>query len=73
MKKLGLISLALFTFTVILTSCTKDYQCECTYKNEISQSQTLVWDIEDQTQKDAKEACETFTNAGWTEVNCVLK
>lgn len=73
MKKFSFISLGLFSFALILSSCTKDYECECTYKNEISETKTLVWDIKDQTQKDAKDACENFTNAGWTEVNCVLK
>lgn len=73
MKNLKLTYLLIFVFSLALFSCTKDFQCECTYKNEIMESKTLVWDITDQTQADAQEACENFSNPAWTQVNCKLK
>lgn len=73
MKKLSLIILSLLATLMIIPSCKKDFTCYCTYKDVIGEPGTLTWEIEDARKKDAKDTCETYTFAGWSEIECTLE
>lgn len=53
--------------TFVLTSCRKDWTCECT-AGSISVRNT----IKDKKKKDAKDECETSGNAGIISYECKL-
>lgn len=65
MKKLFLITIV---GAFALTSCKKDWTCECT-AGALSVSNT----IKDKSKKDAKKDCETSGNAGLVSYECKLK
>ena len=73
MKKLLSLTIIITATVLFSTSCKKDYTCECTYTDVIGAPGTFSFEINDQKKKDATEACENYTFAGWTEINCTLK
>ena len=75
MKKL-LISLVVVAFaSFALTSCKKDYTCECEYEM-LGVKQTHSFPIEKSSKKDAKDVCSeyaTTAGVGGITYNCALK
>lgn len=72
-KQIAILVFSLTIISLISTSCKKDFKCECNYKNVLGAPDTYSFVIEDAKKKDAKEACESYTFTGWTEVDCQLK
>ncbi|MGI6320380.1 MAG: hypothetical protein ACOXZK_05365 [Bacteroidales bacterium] len=72
MKK-AIISLCVIAFaSFALTSCKKDYTCECTFELlGTKHSSTHV--IENSSKKDAKSKCEDYATAGGVTYECALK
>jgi len=73
MKKSIVFTLSVFATMILLSSCKKDFVCECSYTDVIGDSGIFSWEIEDRTKKDATDACEEFDFAGWTDISCELK
>ncbi|HOY33409.1 MAG TPA: hypothetical protein PKW80_16135 [Bacteroidales bacterium] len=55
MKKLALISAGLFIVAIALSSCKKDYTCECTVGGV-----SVKYTIEKTTKADAETKCNTY-------------
>ncbi len=73
MKKLIVFTSFVFAAAFLISSCKKDFTCDCTYEDIIGEPGTLSWEIKDQKKKDAEEACESYSFEGWAETNCTLK
>jgi hypothetical protein len=73
MKRIRFFLPALFICLLTFSSCKKDYTCECTYINVINEPGTYSFEIDDTKKQDAEDACESFTFAGWTDIQCKLK
>jgi hypothetical protein len=73
MKKTIIFILSVLVILFVLSSCKKDFVCECSYTDVIGDTGTFSWEIEDRTKKDAGQACEEFDFAGWTDIMCELK
>lgn len=65
-KVLAIACVGMFAFG--LTSCKKDYTCECTYNGQVIASETAKMK-----KKDAEEWCEGSSSAGGATVTCSLK
>lgn len=70
MKKVLFLSLVLGGLA--LTSCKKDYTCECTFEIEGLGKQTHSFEIKDAKKKDAEDGCKYQAPGGIT-ANCDLK
>lgn len=56
--------------TIGMTSCKKDYTCECTYEI-LGETETHSFEIENAKKSDAEDAC-TYTVSG-SSASCELK
>jgi hypothetical protein len=72
MKKI-LSLLVLFFFVASLSSCKKDYVCECSITDTAGNAQIITKEYNDVSKKDAKAACESFNVPGATMNWCKLK
>lgn len=73
MKKVIYVGAFLFLGSMALTSCKKDYTCDCTYKIAgMDAEQSYSFDIKDAKKKDAEDACD-YDLAGTQSMNCDLK
>jgi len=73
MKKLSMIFGFAFIAAIALSSCKKDYTCECNYKDAVDGSTVNVkaeW--EKISKKDAEEACDQL-DATWKLVDSAAK
>jgi hypothetical protein len=71
MKKFAFFFGVAFIASIALSSCKKDYTCECKY-DLLGQQMTYSFEIKDAKKKDAEAACD-YTVAGVASVNCELK
>ena len=60
MKKFAIVAAAVLAFG--LTSCSKDYNCSCTYNNGVSDTTTVTAFV-DAKKADAEEACDALQTA----------
>lgn len=58
-KKMMIIATALM-LPISLISCKKDYTCTCTSTDALGSESTQVYELENQTLRDADDACENF-------------
>ena len=75
MKK-GLLSLlALAALATSLTSCKKDFTCNCTYTDDDGTAVTIPATIEDSRRPEASLTCEAMeiTYSIWDDAKCKLK
>ncbi len=72
MKKIAPIAMVALIGALSLTSCKKNYTCDCTYSVS-GVSQTYSWQTGKVKKSDAKAACEGYTATGWTNISCSLK
>ncbi len=53
----------------LLTSCRKDYHCQCSYQNQIK----MIKDLGQMTKSDAEDACTSYdTTVTGEKWNCVI-
>ncbi len=72
MKKVSFLLGVLFVASLALTSCKKDWNCECTFADYPEFNTTTV--IPDSKKKDAQEACDALdTAAKLVDGKCELK
>lgn len=72
MKKLLILTAIIGAFT-FLTSCEKDYTCECRTTNTIV-SVNKKYEIKDAKKKDAEAECNNYATTGTTlEFSCMLR
>lgn len=71
-RKLMTIALAA-AFPFCLVSCKKDYTCTCKSTNALGVESTQTYQLENQTLRDADDACENFEqDNAWETRNCNL-
>lgn len=58
---------------IALTSCKKDYTCECTSTDSSGNSSTSSTTIENAKKSDAEEACNKSISSGGSTIECKLK
>jgi hypothetical protein len=72
MKKLVLFGLIVGSFAV-LTSCNKDYNCQCTTSDSSGETETAVINTTlTGKEADVKDACETTTTVGTITTTCII-
>lgn len=71
MRKRVKILAILFSGAMLMIACKKEWTCNCTYKAD-DQTMTYKFTIED-TKKNAKEDCESYTIVGASELKCELE
>lgn len=72
-KRKIMIAMVALMLPVSLISCKKDYTCTCTSTDAIGNESTQVYDLNDQTLRDADDACENFeTDNAFVTRNCNL-
>lgn len=73
MKKITTVAAIALLGAIVLPSCKKDYKCTCTYSVS-GASQSVTYDLNNLTKKDAKAACEGYnrTLATYAGINCNL-
>lgn len=72
-KRKIMIAMVALMLPVSLISCKKDYTCTCTSTDAVGNESTQVYDLNDQTLRDADDACENFeTDNAFVTRNCNL-
>ena len=60
-KTFAILSLVAFA-AISLSSCKKDYTCECKYNNGIDANYSINYEFKDVKKSDATDACDTWNS-----------